>query len=195
MRSVLYLRHQHRVASLAIDGSVQFWDPHLSFVNTVGLYDPSTLLCDITLICKRGTAQVNVQTYSILHTLHGTSTVRRSWSDLSALYESKQWTEYTSGMLNLVKSLFSVMLKYQACGECSGPMKSLIQVATRYDREVVCMAASESSVAVGSQNHISLVDHRVKDPVSSFANVDLNHGEQLQFLDISLAVPREALLE
>lgn len=53
----------------------------------------------------------------------------------------------------------------------------LVQVSTPYEREVVCMAASDSLLAVGSQNHVSLVDSRVKACVSSFANAEHNHGE------------------
>ena len=58
----------------------------------------------------------------------------------------------------------------------------LVQVSTPYEREVVCMAASDSLLAVGSQNHVSLVDSRVKACVSSFANAEHNHGEKTIFI-------------
>ena len=54
-----------------------------------------------------------------------------------------------------------------------------MQVETQYNREVVCMAVSESEslVAVGSQNHISFVDPRAKETVFHIANADHNHGK------------------
>ena len=51
-----------------------------------------------------------------------------------------------------------------------------MQAPTPYEREVVCMAASESIVAVGSQNHVSFVDPRVQACVSFIANAEHNHG-------------------
>ena len=40
------------------------------------------------------------------------------------------------------------------------------------------MAGTDCLLAIGSQNHVSLVDSRVKAFVSSFANAEHNHGEQ-----------------
>ena len=48
------------------------------------------------------------------------------------------------------------------------------------------MAASDSLLAVGSQNHVSLVDSRAKACVSSFANAEHNHGKQTYPADVLL---------
>lgn len=40
------------------------------------------------------------------------------------------------------------------------------------------MAGTDCLLAIGSQNHVSLVDPRVKACVSSFANAEHNHGMQ-----------------
>lgn len=51
-----------------------------------------------------------------------------------------------------------------------------VQVKMPHEREVVCMACSETLVAAGSQNHATLLDSRQQGVVTSIPNADLNHG-------------------
>lgn len=50
------------------------------------------------------------------------------------------------------------------------------QVRLKHSKEVVCLAMSDSLVAVGSQGHISLVDPRRKAPVQDVESLDHSHG-------------------
>ena len=53
------------------------------------------------------------------------------------------------------------------------------QVRLKHSKEVVCLAMTDSLVAVGSQSHISLVDPRKKTPVQEIESLDHSHGADL----------------
>ena len=53
-----------------------------------------------------------------------------------------------------------------------------VQVRLKHSKEVVCLAMTDSLVAVGSQSHISLIDPRKKAPVQEVESLDESHGEQ-----------------
>ena len=61
-----------------------------------------------------------------------------------------------------------------------------VQVRLKHSKEVVCLAMTDSLVAVGSQSHISLIDPRKKAPVQEVESLDQSHGKQ--------CCPAEALL-
>jgi hypothetical protein len=46
----------------------------------------------------------------------------------------------------------------------------------KFNKEVVCMAVSDSLLAVGSQSHVSLVDPRKKSPIQDVESLDAGHG-------------------
>ena len=50
------------------------------------------------------------------------------------------------------------------------------QVRLKHSKEVVCLAMTDSLVAVGSQSHVSLVDPRRKAPVREVESLDHSHG-------------------
>ncbi len=54
-----------------------------------------------------------------------------------------------------------------------------MQVRLKHSKEVVCLAMTDSLVAVGSQSHISLVDPRRKTPVQEIESLDHSHGADL----------------
>ena len=53
-----------------------------------------------------------------------------------------------------------------------------VQVRLKHSKEVVCLAMTDSLVAVGSQSHVSLIDPRKKTPVQEVESLDHSHGEQ-----------------
>ncbi len=52
-----------------------------------------------------------------------------------------------------------------------------MQVRLKHSKEVVCLAMTDSLVAVGSQSHVSLIDPRKKTPVQEVESLDHSHGE------------------
>lgn len=54
-----------------------------------------------------------------------------------------------------------------------------MQMRLKHSKEVVCLAMTESLVAVGSQSHISLIDPRKKTPVQEVESLDHSHGAPL----------------
>ncbi|CAL5228259.1 g11362 [Coccomyxa viridis] len=57
-------------------------------------------------------------------------------------------------------------------------------VRLKHSKEVVCLAMTDSLVAVGSQSHVSLIDPRKKTPVQEVESLDHSHGvRSLTFLD------------
>ena len=52
-----------------------------------------------------------------------------------------------------------------------------MQVRLKHSKEVVCLAMTDSLVAVGSQSHVSLIDPRKKAPVQEVDSLDDSHGE------------------
>lgn len=61
-----------------------------------------------------------------------------------------------------------------------------MQVRLKHSKEVVCLAMTNSLVAVGSQSHISLIDPRKKAPVREVESLDDSHGEHRCPADLSL---------
>lgn len=82
-----------------------------------------------------------------------------------------------SGCSHRLLKMISKLAMQRSLAFCSRLNVTLLpQIPTPYEREVVCMAASDPILAVGSQNHISLIDPRVKACISSIANAEHNRG-------------------
>lgn len=73
--------------------------------------------------------------------------------------------------------------------------RSRLQVATQYEREVVCMAATDSLLAVGSRNHVSFIDPRQARCLSSIAVVEHNQGKYPRLLFDAVDQPVVAFVQ
>lgn len=65
-----------------------------------------------------------------------------------------------------------------------------VQVRLKHSKEVVCLAMTDSLVAVGSQSHISLIDARKKSPVQEVESLDHSHGMQRRPARLAITAAR-----